>query len=248
MAYQAVDSGYGAAQGQGQSPPMGWGDGLFGCFSDCEVCWMGMFPLGCMQYLFAANAASAGTEEFQPAMLKMLGLTLLVPNVLAAAAASAPAAAAAIGPLNTLNQLALSWYGMTHRQAMRRKFNIVGGTELSCFSCFSFLCDGDREKLDDFCVYLCCFPCAVCQETRHLRRYNLGTIAQRFRPYNPAPVYVVYAPGGMTPPQPPAMGIPVAAVAVAPPAYVAPPPVAPSAPPVEEQAPAEKTVEETKEE
>ena len=73
--------------------------------------------------------------------------------------------------------------------------------------CFSFACDGDEEKIDDFCAYLYCFPCAVCQETRHMRRYNLGNIAQHWRPYNgPFPP----GPGGHMPPQPPVMGIPVA--------------------------------------
>lgn len=131
-----------------------------------------------------SNAAAAGTEEFQPAMLKMLGMTLLVPNVLAAVASSVPSAAAAISPLNTLNQLALAYYGMTHRQAMRKKFNIRGTTDCAMCGCFSFACDGDEEKIDDFCAYLFCFPCAVCQETRHMRRYNLGNISQRWRPYN----------------------------------------------------------------
>jgi hypothetical protein len=53
-------------------------------------------------------------------------LTLVVPNVLAAAAAASPAAAAYISPLNTLNQCTLAYYGMTSRQALRQKYNIRG--------------------------------------------------------------------------------------------------------------------------
>lgn len=56
----------------------------------------------------------------------MLGFTLLVPNVLAAVASAVPSAAASIGPLNTLNQWALAYYGMSSRQALRKKFNIRG--------------------------------------------------------------------------------------------------------------------------
>lgn len=66
-------------------------------------------------------------EEFNPAILKMLGMTLLVPNVIAGVASAVPSAASALSPLNTLNQLVLAYYGMSNRQAMRRKFNIRGG-------------------------------------------------------------------------------------------------------------------------
>jgi len=45
VSYQAVDA----------FPAVGWGDSLFGCFSDMEVCLCGAFPLGCMQYLFAVS-------------------------------------------------------------------------------------------------------------------------------------------------------------------------------------------------
>ena len=58
-------------------------------------------------------------------MLKVLGLTILVPNLLAAAASAAPTAAAAVGPLNTLNQLTLAYYGMMHRQAGEGAFTLV---------------------------------------------------------------------------------------------------------------------------
>ena len=71
--------------------------------------------------------------------------------------------------------------GPSHRQSMRAKFNIRGTTDCACCGCFSFLCDGDAEKIDDFCTYLYCFSCAVCQETRHMRRYNCGSIAARYR-------------------------------------------------------------------
>lgn len=142
-----------------------------------------------------ANAASVGTEKFSDSFLKVVGLSILVPNVLAAAAAAAPSAAPIISPLNTLNQWILAGYGMSNRQAMRRKFNIRGTTDCAVCGCFSFLCDGDEEMIDDFCCYLCCFPCAVCQETRHMRRYNLGDIGRRFRPYD-----VMAPPGGFGPP------------------------------------------------
>ena len=125
-----------------------------------------------------------GTEKFSDSFLKVVGLSILAPNVLAAAAAAAPSAAPIISPLNTLNQWILAGYGMSNRQAMRRKFNIRGTTDCAVCGCFSFLCDGDEEMIDDFCCYLCCFPCAVCQETRHMRRYNLGDIGRRFRPYD----------------------------------------------------------------
>ena len=68
----------------------------------------------------------------------------------------------------------------------------------------------------DSCCYLCCFSCAVCQETRHLRRYNLGTIASRFSPYAADDGTFLGRPaGGYAPPVPAAMrreAIPVAAV------------------------------------
>ena len=50
---------------------------------------------------------------------------------------------------------------------MRRRHNIKG-TDCGMCSCFSCLCEGDEEKIEDFCLYLCCAPCATCQETRHL--------------------------------------------------------------------------------
>jgi hypothetical protein len=68
---------------------------------------------------------------------------------------------------------------------MRRRFSITGVSECAWVcACSKFMFDGDAERTDDFCCYLCCFPCAVCQETRHLRRHNLGTIAGRFKPYD----------------------------------------------------------------
>ena len=45
--YQAVDAGAG--------PAVGWGDGIFGCLNDMQVCLMGAFPLGCVQYLYAVR-------------------------------------------------------------------------------------------------------------------------------------------------------------------------------------------------
>lgn len=79
-----------------------------------------------------------------------------------------------------------------------------GTHDCACFGCLSFACDGDEEKIDDFCTYLYCLPCAVCQETRHMRRYNLGNISKHWKPYNASGA------GGYTPPAAPAMGIPVA--------------------------------------
>ena len=112
-------------------------------------------------------------------------MTVVVPNVIGAVAATAPAIGAALSPINTLMSFAMAWFGATNRSAMRRKYNIRGVSECAWVcACTSFMFDGDEEKTDDFCCYLCCFPCAVCQETRHLRRYNLGTVAGRFRPYD----------------------------------------------------------------
>lgn len=131
-----------------------------------------------------ANAASVGTEDFQTAFAKVLGLTLVIPNVLGAVSAAVPGAAPIVSPLNSFTEIAKAYYGMSNRAAMRRRFNIVGVTECAGLcSCFSFAFDGDVEQTDDFCCYLCCFPCAVCQETRHMRRHNLGDIGRRFAPY-----------------------------------------------------------------
>ena len=79
----------------------------------------------------------------------------------------------------------LTLSGLLVQGAMRRRFNITGVSECAWVcACSKFMFDGDAERTDDFCCYLCCFPCAVCQETRHLRRHNLGTIAGRFKPYD----------------------------------------------------------------
>ena len=125
-----------------------------------------------------------GTEDFQTAFAKVLGLTLVIPTVPGAVAAAVPGAAPIVSPLNSFTEIAKAYYGMSNRAAMRRRFNIVGVTECAGLcSCFSFAFDGDVEQTDDFCCYLCCFPCAVCQETRHMRRHNLGDIGRRFAPY-----------------------------------------------------------------
>ena len=39
----------------------------------------------------------------------------------------------------------------------------AGTTDCACCGCLSFACDGDEEKIDDFCTYMFCFSCAVCQ-------------------------------------------------------------------------------------
>ena len=198
-------------------PPQRWSTGVFECVSDPQVCVMGACPMGCVQYLYAANADSAGVEPFETAFFKACGLTVVVPNVIGAVAATAPAVGAALSPLNTLTSIALAWFGMSNRSYMRRRYNIRGVSECAWFcSCFSFMFDGDEEKTDDFCCYLCCFSCAVCQETRHLRRYNLGTIATRFTPYAADDGTFLGRPaGGYAPPAPAAMrreAIPVATV------------------------------------
>ena len=202
-------------------PPQRWSTGVFECISDPQVCVMGACPMGCVQYLYAANADSAGVEPFETAFFKACGLTVVVPNVIGAVAATAPAVGAALSPLNTLTSIALAWFGMSNRSYMRRRYNIRGVSECAWFcSCFSFMFDGDEEKTDDFCCYLCCFSCAVCQETRHLRRYNLGTIATRFTPYAADDGTFLGRPaGGYAPPAPASMrreAIPVATVVVAP--------------------------------
>lgn len=48
--YQAVDAGAG--------PAVGWGDGIFGCLNDMQVCLLGAFPLGCVQYLYAVRSGT----------------------------------------------------------------------------------------------------------------------------------------------------------------------------------------------
>jgi Cys-rich protein (TIGR01571 family) len=199
-------------------PPQRWSTGVFECVSDPQVCVMGACPMGCVQYLYAANADSAGVEPFETAFFKACGLTVVVPNVIGAVAATAPAVGAALSPLNTLTSIALAWFGMSNRAAMRRRYNIRGVSECAwACKCFSFLFDGDEEKTDDFCCYLCCFSCAVCQETRHLRRYNLGTIATKFTPYaaDAEETFLGRPAGGYAPPAPASMrreAIPVATV------------------------------------
>jgi hypothetical protein len=132
-----------------------------------------------------ANADAAGVETFETAFFKVCGLTVVVPNVLGAIVATAPATGAALSPLNTVASFAMAWFGAANRGAMRRRFSITGVSECAWVcACSKFMFDGDAERTDDFCCYLCCFPCAVCQETRHLRRHNLGTIAGRFKPYD----------------------------------------------------------------
>ena len=145
------------------------------------MCLWGCCPLGCYQSLFAWNATDAGTEDFHPALLRVCGLTVVVPNLLGFVASTAPSLGPAVQPLSTANQLLFAWYGMTHRQKMRRRHNIKG-TDCGLCSCFSCLCEGDDEKIEDFCLYLCCAPCATCQETRHLRRWGITT---RWRPKYP---------------------------------------------------------------
>ena len=138
-------------------PPQRWSTGVFECVSDPQVCVMGACPVGCVQYLYAANADSAGVEAFETAFFKACGLTVVVPNVIGAVAATAPAVGAALSPLNTLTSFALAWLGMSNRAAMRRRYNIRGVSECAwACSCFSFAFDGDEEKTDDFCCYLCC--------------------------------------------------------------------------------------------
>jgi hypothetical protein len=45
---------------------------------------------------------------------------------------------------------------------MRRRFSITGVSECAWVcACSKFMFDGDAERTDDFCCYLCCFPCAV---------------------------------------------------------------------------------------
>jgi Cys-rich protein (TIGR01571 family) len=156
-------------------PPQRWSTGVFECVSDPQVCVMGACPMGCVQYLYAANADSAGVEPFETAFFKACGLTVVVPNVIGAVAATAPAVGAALSPLNTLTSIALAWFGMSNRSYMRRRYNIRGVSECAwACSCFSFMFDGDEEKTDDFCCYLCCFSCAVCQETRTLAAVQPG--------------------------------------------------------------------------
>ena len=150
--YQAINDAE-----SGANPPVPWADGTLDCFSDCEVCLWGCFPCGCYQSLFAWNARDAGTEDFHPALFRVLGLTIVVPNLLGFAASAAPSLAPAVQPLSTANQLLFAWYGMTHRQKMRRRHNIKG-TDSGLCNCFACLCEGDEEKIEDFCCYLCCAP------------------------------------------------------------------------------------------
>ena len=150
--YQAINDAE-----SGANPPVPWADGTLDCFSDCEVCLWGCLPCGCYQSLFAWNARDAGTEDFHPALFRVLGLTIVVPNLLGFAASAAPSLAPAVQPLSTANQLLFAWYGMTHRQKMRRRHNIKG-TDSGLCNCFACLCEGDEEKIEDFCCYLCCAP------------------------------------------------------------------------------------------
>lgn len=53
--YQSVDADAG--------PPVGWGDGIFGCFNDMQVCLLGFFPLGCVQYLYAVRSSLDGRRK-----------------------------------------------------------------------------------------------------------------------------------------------------------------------------------------
>ena len=163
--------------GAGYPLAVEWSDGLGGCFADCGVCCMGWWPLGCAQHLFATNVRAEGSEPYSSAFVKALGLTLVFPTLTSAIATTSATAAQAMSPLNTIAHCVFACYGMAHRQEMRRRFNIRG-TDCCC-DCCACACDGNSEKTDDFCVYLWCAACAICQEARHVRRYSLGIRARR---------------------------------------------------------------------
>ena len=205
--YQAISDAE-----RGVNPPVPWADGCLDFFSDCEVCLWGCCPLGCYQSLFAWNATDAGTEDFHPALLRVCGLTVVVPNLLGFVASTAPSLGPAVQPLSTANQLLFAWYGMTHRQKMRRRHNIKG-TDCGLCSCFSCLCEGDEEKIEDFCLYLCCAPCATCQETRHLRRWGITTRWRPKYPYDANGRVAGIGGGSYQAPPGQAMDVPVAPVA-----------------------------------
>ena len=205
--YQAISDAE-----RGVNPPVPWADGCLDFFSDCEVCLWGCCPLGCYQSLFAWNATDAGTEDFHPALLRVCGLTVVVPNLLGFVASTAPSLGPAVQPLSTANQLLFAWYGMTHRQKMRRRHNIKG-TDCGLCSCFSCLCEGDDEKIEDFCLYLCCAPCATCQETRHLRRWGITTRWRPKYPYDANGRVAGIGGGSYQAPPGQAMDVPVAPVA-----------------------------------
>jgi hypothetical protein len=72
--YQAVDAG-------AEYPAVGWGDGIFGCLNDMQVCLWGSFPLGCMQYLYAVRNAQLSTAASPSAVAFIVSAFITAPTL-----------------------------------------------------------------------------------------------------------------------------------------------------------------------
>ena len=82
--YQAISDAE-----RGVNPPVPWADGCLDFFRLRSVS-LGVLPARLHQSLFAWNATDAGTEDFHPALLRVCGLTVVVPNLLGFVASAAP--------------------------------------------------------------------------------------------------------------------------------------------------------------
>ena len=148
---------------------------MLNCCSDCGVCCMGTWCCGCRSALFASNVRAVGTESYDDAFIKFYCMASFVPGWLIPIADLSTISALIVSPVITLAHWGVSYYGMTRRQQLRKKYGIVG-KPYCCCSCLSFFCDGDELKLDDFCIYHWCFPLALCQEQRHLKRHGVNML------------------------------------------------------------------------
>jgi len=127
-----------------------WSDTFCDCFTDCATCLMGwlFFP-----YLYARNKSRANLGEFWQTFL-----LFLIPWVLYIGTYT-------VGPLfmgDTAMQIViivggvlLGVLGGQLRSQIREKFEIPG------------------HIIEDTCLHLCCYCCAVTQEARHIDR-SLG--------------------------------------------------------------------------
>jgi Cys-rich protein (TIGR01571 family) len=142
-----------------------WSTGLFSCLgsqdefcsSDLEVCIVGTF-IPCVLYggnmeRILPRRSSFCTHCLSYSSLYFLGNCLFNTNILAPC------------------------FSYPSRTALRRKFNLEGTGEqiANTFGCCGSVIDDDEsheccESVLDCAVHVLCHPCALCQESRELRR------------------------------------------------------------------------------
>eukprot|EP00933_Yihiella_yeosuensis_P010772 TRINITY_DN1175_c2_g2_i1.p1 TRINITY_DN1175_c2_g2~~TRINITY_DN1175_c2_g2_i1.p1 ORF type:complete len:263 (-),score=22.56 TRINITY_DN1175_c2_g2_i1:35-823(-) len=117
-----------------------WSSGPFDCFDDIPICCWSCF---CPSIRWADSMSMIGRMSFWFAVCLFAGMQMLYARHVA-------------GPPGLLWMIALGIWTYC-RHDMRRTFNMNGYGEFSyCVS--------------DCCFYLCCTPCAISQEARHIEK------------------------------------------------------------------------------